>query len=134
MHPFLHLAVTLIFLAYAFARESSLLTLILVFFFSSLIDLDHFLTYLLAEESLTLNPFTLYRWYNNEFAEKNLDLNKYLFLFHEVEVVLACSAILVAIPEPLPYIAYLVHQGMDWIHRLNMGYNTPSLFKYVSRQ
>ncbi len=133
MHPILHFAVTLIVATYAYFQGNGLLTLLSMFFFGFLIDLDHFLTYWLANRKLSLNPVTVYQWNNQTFKKKGLDLNDYLFIFHEVEVILLVSAILAAAFKPLPLVAYLIHQGMDWVHRQIMNYNNLFVFKYVSR-
>lgn len=131
MHPILHFAATIIIATCAYTQGSRLLTLVLLLFSGFLIDIDHFLTYWLAKKRFSLNPMTIYRWNNKTFRKKGLDLNNYLFIFHEVEVILLISAILVVISEPLPLAAYLIHQGMDWVHRQIMDYNNLFVFKYV---
>ncbi len=131
MHPILHFAVTLIITAYAWNVGSELPRLGLIFVLGFLIDLDHFLTYWLVNRSFSLNPITVYLWNRNTFKIKRLDLNEYLFVFHETEVILLISAILVMVSEPIPLVAYLIHQGMDWIHRQKMEFNNLFLYKYV---
>jgi hypothetical protein len=111
--------------------RSELSRLGLIFVLGFLIDLDHFLTYWLVNNNFSLNPITVYLWNRNTFKAKRLDLNEYLFVFHETEVILLISAILVIVFEPIPLIAYLIHQGMDWIHRQIMEYNNLFLYKYV---
>jgi hypothetical protein len=134
MHPILHLGVTLIVAVYAWNSGSSLHILGLIFVLGFFIDLDHFLTYWLAKRNFSLNPVTIYLWNRQTFKTKKLDLNEYLFFFHETEIIVLITAVLMIVSEPIPLLAYLLHQGMDWIHRQIMKYNNLFLYKYVLRQ
>jgi len=102
--------------------------------FGFLIDLDHYLTYWVAERDFTLNPLKVYRWVERTFKMNDeVDPNDYLVILHEFEVVLLVSVILVIISEPIPLAAYLIHQVMDRISRRNKDPRAQSLCKYISK-
>ncbi len=134
MDPVYHLTITLIVAAYACVQGNSLYTLFLVLAFGFLIDLDHYLTYWVAKHDYTLNPLKVYRWIERTFkTNQKPDLNDYLVIFHEFEVVLLISVTLVIISKPIPLAAYLIHQVMDRVNRRNKDPRAQSLYRYISK-
>ncbi len=135
MEPIYHFTATLIVAAFTCIRGGTPTTLFLVFFFGFFIDLDHYLTYWIATQSFTLNPATVYWWIERTFfkTSREVDISDYLVLFHEFEVVLFISIILVVIAEPFPLAAHLIHQGMDRMSRKDKDPRSQSLLKHISK-